>query len=106
MVGEKGKEYVLKGDSYAATEKVAPGLLDILNYDVNDKASLIKYMPNIIASLSKYAPYESGAESVVVMPDTSSPASASPSSGGSGAPIISGGSVNRDMQFEDTLMYG
>jgi hypothetical protein len=105
-IGEKGKEYVIDADSYKATEKVVPGLFDILNYDVNDKSSLIKRMPNIIASLSKYAPYESGAESTVVMPDTSSPASAGSSSGESGAPIISGGSVNRDMQFEDTLMYG
>ena len=105
-IGEEGREYVIDANSYKATEKVVPGLLDILNYDVNDKSSLIKRMPNIIASLSKYAPYESGAESTVVMPDTSSPASAGSSSGGSGAPIISGGSVNRDMQFEDTLMYG
>jgi len=105
-IGEEGKEYVIDADSYKATEKVVPGLLDILNYDVNGKASLIKYMPNIIASLRKYAPYEDGAESVVVMSNMSSPASVSQGSGQSGAPIISGGSVNRTMQFEDTLMYG
>ena len=106
LIGEKGKEYVIDADSYKATEKVVPGLLDILNYDVNGKASLIKYMPNIIASLRKYAPYEDGAESVIVMSNMSSPASVSQGSDQSGAPIISGGSVNRNMQFEDTLMYG
>jgi len=106
-MGEEGKEYVLKGKSYTATEKVVPGLLDILNYDVNDKSSLIKHMPNIIASLSKYAPYENGAESFAVIPDTDNTANASPSSGGSGVPIISGGGgVNSDMQVEDSLMYG
>jgi len=42
-----------------------------------------------------------------VIPDTDNTANASPSSGGSGVPIISGGGgVNSDMQVEDSLMYG
>lgn len=53
MVGEKGTEYVIDADSYKATEKVAPGLLDILNYKVNDIPSLVKNIPAIISSLSK-----------------------------------------------------
>lgn len=58
LIGEKGREYVLDNNSYEATEKVAPGLLDILNYDVKDKSSLQKNMPSIIQSLSQYTDYE------------------------------------------------
>jgi hypothetical protein len=58
MIGEEGKEYVIDADSYAQTEKVAPGLLDILNYNVKDKTSLQKNMPSIISSLSHYTNYE------------------------------------------------
>ncbi len=53
LVAEKGTEYVIDADSYRATEKVAPGLLDILNYKVNDIPSLVKNIPAIISSLSK-----------------------------------------------------
>jgi hypothetical protein len=69
IVGEKGKEYVINADSYKAVEKVTPGLLDILNYNVNDKASLQKNMPSIIASLSKYTSYEDQSEIIVVLDD-------------------------------------
>jgi hypothetical protein len=58
MIGEEGKEYVIDADSYAQTEKVAPGLLDILNYDVKDSASLQKNMPSIVSALSQYTNYE------------------------------------------------
>jgi hypothetical protein len=58
LIGEKGKEYVIDADSYEETERVAPGLLDILNYNVHDKTSLQKNMPAIIGSLSQYADYE------------------------------------------------
>lgn len=58
MIGEKGSEYVIDADSYKSTEKVLPGLLDILNYDVHDKTSLQKNMPKIINSLSRYTDYE------------------------------------------------
>jgi hypothetical protein len=57
-VGERGKEYVIDNDSYELTEKVAPGVLDILNYNVYDKTSLQKNMPAIISSLSMYTDYE------------------------------------------------
>jgi hypothetical protein len=58
MIGEKGTEYVIDADSYKETEKVAPGLLDILNYDIHDRNSLKKYMPSIINSLNTYMDYE------------------------------------------------
>jgi hypothetical protein len=58
MVGEEGTEYVIDADSYREIEKVAPGLLDILNYDVHDRNSLKKYMPSIINSLTTYMDYE------------------------------------------------
>jgi muramidase (phage lysozyme) len=71
MIGEKGAEYVIDADSYKATERVAPGLLDILNYDVHDKKSLQTKMPSIISSLSKYASYEFGGSSEVIVVDNS-----------------------------------
>jgi hypothetical protein len=58
MIGEEGTEYVIDADSYKETEKVAPGLLDILNYDIHDRNSLKKYMPSIINSLNTYMDYE------------------------------------------------
>jgi len=73
LIGEKGTEYVIDADSYKATEEVAPGLLDILNYKVHNKKSLQTNMPAIIASLSKYAPYEStGGMEVVVIDNANS----------------------------------
>jgi hypothetical protein len=58
MIGEEGTEYVINNKSYEETERVAPGLLDILNYDVHDRNSLKKYMPSIINSLTTYMDYE------------------------------------------------
>jgi hypothetical protein len=73
LIGEKGAEYVIDADSYKATEQIAPGLLDILNYKVHDKKSLQTNMPSIIASLSKYASYESiGGTEVIVLDNADS----------------------------------
>lgn len=69
LIGEKGKEYVIDADSYKATEKLLPGLLDILNYDVNDTASLKRFIPTIISKLQQYIPYEE--EHIVILPDES-----------------------------------
>jgi len=92
LIGEKGREYVIDADSFASTEKVAPGLLDILNYDVNNKESLKKNMGSILGTLNQFAPYELGASQTVVV-DSSSDSDMDMNMGGqSGGLNISGGS--------------
>jgi hypothetical protein len=109
LIGEKGREYVLDNDSYEATEKVAPGLLDILNYNVNDKSSLQKNMPSIIQSLSQYTDYELpyGSAQVAFIPVPTGDS-------GGGSTGMSKPSLSYDYstidtmgeQMSDSLMYG
>lgn len=60
MLGEKGKEFVIDADSTAAIEQTFPGFLSAIN-----KA---KYK-DAINVLSNFAPYESGAEQTIVVPE-------------------------------------
>jgi len=71
LIGEKGKEYVIDSGSYKTVEKFTPGLLDILNYKINDRTSLQKNVPGIIDSLTKYASYEKDEELLVIIDDSS-----------------------------------
>jgi hypothetical protein len=109
MVGEKGREYVLDNDSYESTEKVAPGLLDILNYNVHDKTSLQKNMPAIISSLSMYTdyemPYGSGEVAFIPIPALDSGGV----SGGTSKSFLTYDYSTIDTmgeQMSDSLMYG
>ena len=103
-IGERGKEYVIDADSYESTEKVTPGLLDILNYVVKDKTSLKKYLPNIIESLSAYTDYESPQAEVVFVP-INSPGNGAMSRGGAVTMMVNQ-SIDSDYEISDQLMYG
>jgi len=108
-IGEEGTEYVIDNDSYESTEKVAPGLLDILNYNVYDKTSLQKNMPSIINSLSMYTEYE--------MPYGSAEVAFIPVPAGESGGMMGGSSKSSltydhstidtmGEQMSDNLMYG
>ncbi len=104
MIGEKGTEYVIDADSYESTEKVAPGLLDILNYNVNDKTSLQKNMPSIIASLTRYASYEDGSSQEFIAVDDEPSYLNSFVMGGGSSLIVSGGGIdNTDYETLEML---
>ena len=53
-IGEEGTEYVIDANSFNSTEKIAPGLLDVLNYDVKDNFTFKKNFPNILEKLGVY----------------------------------------------------
>jgi hypothetical protein len=104
LIGEKGTEYVIDADSYRATEKVAPGLFDILNYDVKDKASLVKYLPNIISSLSQYTDYENpNQEPQIVYIEVPVEVPVPMGSGSGGSIFIAGGGENNNNGMKSTL---
>jgi muramidase (phage lysozyme) len=104
MIGERGTEYVIDADSYESTEKVAPGLLDILNYNVNDKSSLQKNMPSIIASLTRYASYEDGSSQEIIAVDDEPSYLNSFVMGGGSSLIVSGGGIdNTDYETLEML---
>jgi hypothetical protein len=67
MIGEKGKEYVLDTGSTKTIQKELPGLLDILNYEVHDVASLKRNAPSIVETLQQYASYEDGSDSEIIV---------------------------------------
>jgi hypothetical protein len=67
MIGEKGKEYVLDTGSTKTIQKELPGLLDILNYEVHDVASLKRNMPSIVETLQQYTSYEDGTDSEIII---------------------------------------
>ena len=104
MIGERGTEYVIDADSYESTEKVAPGLLDILNYNVNDKSSLQKNMPSIIASLTRYASYEDGSSQEIIAIDDEPMSYNTIVFGGSSTSIVGGGGIdNTDYETLEML---
>jgi hypothetical protein len=98
-----GPEYVIDADSYRETEKIAPGLFDTLNYDVKDKASLIKYLPNIISSLSQYTDYENPNQEPQYIIIKSPPEIVYVPTGSGGGNIFIGGGVNKNNGMEATL---
>ena len=104
IIGEKGSEYVIDADSYRATEKIAPGLFDTLNYDVKDKASLVKYLPNIISSLSQYTDYENpNQEPQIVYIEVPVEVPVPMGSGSGGSIFIAGGGENNNNGMKSTL---
>jgi GH24 family phage-related lysozyme (muramidase) len=97
LIGEEGTEYVIDNKSFETTEKFLPGLLDILNYKVNDKASLIKYLPNIISSLSQYTYYGNPNQEPQYIVIKSPPEIRYVSTGSGGKNVFIGGGVNNNM---------
>ena len=53
-----GSEYVIDADTTKTIKKFAPGLLDIFNYKIYNKSSLIKYAPSIIEQLKSISGYD------------------------------------------------
>ena len=53
-----GSEYVIDADTTKTIKKFAPGLLDIFNYKINNKSSLIKHAPLIIEQLKSISGYD------------------------------------------------
>ena len=108
MVGDgkgsnKGPEYVMDANTYQTIQEVAPGLFDILNYGVKDKASLIKYLPNIISSLSQYADYENPNQEPQIIYIEVPVEVPVPIGSGGGGNIFIGGGVNKNNGMEATL---
>jgi hypothetical protein len=105
-IGEEGTEYVIDANSYKIIKKVAPRLLDILNYVVKDKTSLKKYLPNIIESLSAYTDYESPEAEVVFVP-INSPGNGAMSRGGAVTMMVNQSiDIDSDYGISDQLAYG
>jgi hypothetical protein len=102
-IGEEGTEYVIDNKSFETTEKFLPGLLDILNYKVNDKASLIKYLPNIISSLSQYTYYGNPNQEPQYIIIKSLPEIVYVPTGSSGRNVFISGGVNNNNGMEATL---
>jgi muramidase (phage lysozyme) len=103
LIGEEGTEYVIDNKSFETTEKFLPGLLDILNYKVNDKASLIKYLPNIISSLSQYTYYGNPNQEPQYIIIKSLPEIVYVPTGSSGRNVFISGGVNNNNGMEATL---
>lgn len=102
VIGEKGKEYVIDADSYKAVEEVTPGLLDVLNYGINDKNSFKDKLPKIIETLQQYASYEDNYESevIIIQNDQERQNSYRPSSSGSPSISYSSGIDSKSDQFQ------